>query len=125
MDEKLIIEKWNEILKKTVAENPDLSVTSTEFDEAFCENTSQEEEDYFQWNNHITQKLWDKLCEDEIKKNLKIIQYLMIKCDMYNGKIHNMSWDEIVDTWYPEDHGDIIKLGKSACQAHWRMRNNG
>lgn len=49
------------------------------------------------------------------KEKCKLIFYLMIKCAMYQGKISDLTLDEIEDTWYLEDLDDIIAMGQETC----------
>ncbi len=57
------------------------------------------------------------------EEKLKLIYFLMVKCDMYSGKIMDMTMDELRDTWYPEDLDEIIQLGMSSCAAHRRINS--
>ncbi|MDP8268224.1 MAG: hypothetical protein P9L97_05795 [Candidatus Tenebribacter davisii] len=52
-----------------------------------------------------------------------LIHFLMCKCDMYVGKINDMSVESIENSWYPDNLDKIIELGKASCRAHRRIHN--
>ena len=49
-----------------------------------------------------------------------LIHYLLCRCDMFAGRISDMSVKDIEYAWYPEFLDKLIILGKDSCKAHHR-----
>ena len=53
--------------------------------------------------------------EDTKPAKVNTVFYLMVRCDMAQGRICDMSKEDIDDTWYEDDLDDIILLAQRTC----------
>ncbi len=49
------------------------------------------------------------------QKQLDLVHYLMCRCDLGNGRITDMTKEEIDDTWTGVDLDGIVQIAKKTC----------
>ncbi len=53
-----------------------------------------------------------------MSKLVKKAYSIMAKCDLINGRITDMTKDQIEDTWSTEELIELIRIGKQTIQEH-------